>query len=105
MLAMGAFSPLDGFMAREDYRGVVRNMQMKDGTLWPIPITLSISGEESRDLKEGQKVALVDDENGEIMGLMAIQEKYAYDKTEEALEVFRANDDAHPGVKRLYTQG
>jgi sulfate adenylyltransferase len=105
MLAMGAFSPLDGFMARDDYRGVVRNMQMEDGALWPIPITLSISGEASRGLKEGQKAALVDDESGEIMGLMTIQDKYAYDKAEEALEVFRTNDDAHPGVKRLYTQG
>jgi sulfate adenylyltransferase len=105
MLAMGAFSPLDGFMTREDYLGVVRDMEMKDGTLWPIPITLSISSEESQGLKEGQQVALVDDESGEIMGAMTIQEKYTYDKKAEALEIFRTDDSAHPGVERLQTQG
>jgi sulfate adenylyltransferase len=105
MLAMGAFSPLDGFMTQEDYLGVVQNMKMKDGVLWPIPITLSISGEESRDLKEGQEIALVDDESGEIMGTMTVQEKYTYDKQEEARQVFCTDEDAHPGVKRLYTQG
>ena len=105
MLAMGAFSPLDGFMTQEDYLGVVRDMEMKNGVLWPIPITLSISSEESQDLKEGQEVALVDDESGEIMGAMTVQEKFTYDKQEEALQVFRTDDVAHPGVKRLHTQG
>ena len=105
MLAMGAFSPLDGFMTQEDYLGVVRDMEMKDGVLWPIPITLSISGEESRDLKEGQEVALVDGESGEIMGTMAVQEKYTYDRKTEAVQVFGTDDVAHPGVERLHTQG
>jgi sulfate adenylyltransferase len=105
MLAMGAFSPLDGFMNRNDYLGVVKNMEMQDGTLWPIPITLSVSSEESQSLKENQEIALVDGESGEIMGTMTVQEKFPYDKKEEALEVFRTDDDAHPGVQRLYTQG
>ena len=105
MLAMGAFSPLDGFMTQEDYLGVVRDMEMKDGVLWPIPITLSISGEESQDLEEGQEVALADGESGEIMGTMIVQEKFTYDKQEEALQVFGTNDVAHPGVERLHTQG
>jgi sulfate adenylyltransferase len=105
MLAMGAFSPLDGFMNRNDYLGVVKNMEMQDGTLWPIPITLSVSSEESQNLKENQEIALVDDESGEIMGTMTVQEKFTYDKKEEALQVFRTDDIAHPGVERLYTQG
>ncbi|MFN2271874.1 MAG: sulfate adenylyltransferase [Anaerolineae bacterium] len=105
MLAMGAFSPLDGFMTQEDYLGVVRDMEMKDGVLWPIPITLSISGEESQSLKEGQDVALVDSESGEIMGAMTVQEKYTYDRKTEAVQVFGTDDVAHPGVERLYTQG
>jgi sulfate adenylyltransferase len=105
MLAMGAFSPLDGFMTQADYLGVVRDMEMTNGVLWPIPITLSVSGEEAQKLKEGQEVALVDDESGEIVGMMAIQEKYTYDRREEAIQVFRTDDEAHPGVQRLYTQG
>jgi sulfate adenylyltransferase len=80
-------------------------MEMKDGVLWPIPITLSISGEESQGLKEGQEVALVDGESGEILGTMTIQEKYTYDRKTEAVQVFGTDDVAHPGVERLHTQG
>lgn len=105
MLAIGAFSPLDGFMGQADYRGVVRDIKLEDGTLWPIPITLSISSEEARELKEGQEIALVDDATDEIIGIMTIQEKYAYCKEEEAREVFRTDDENHPGVRRLYSQG
>jgi sulfate adenylyltransferase len=105
MMAMGAFSPLSGFMTQDDYKGVVQGMEMADGVLWPIPITLSVSGEEAKDLKEGQEIGLVDDESGELLGQMTIREKYTYDKEEEAVEVFRTNDEAHPGVQRLSTQG
>jgi sulfate adenylyltransferase len=105
MMAMGAFSPLGGFMTQEDYQGVVQDMKMADGVLWPIPITLSVSSEEAKDLEEGQEIGLVDDESGELLGQMAIREKYTYDKEKEAVEVFRTSDEAHPGVQRLYTQG
>ncbi len=58
MLAMGAFSPLQGFMGKEDYRKVVKEMRLKSGLLWPIPITLSVSKEEANRIKEGQLIAL-----------------------------------------------
>jgi sulfate adenylyltransferase len=80
-------------------------MQMADGVLWPIPITLSVSSEEANALQEGQEIGLVDDESGELLGMMTVQEKYAYDKKTEAVEVFGTDDEAHPGVQRLYTQG
>ena len=105
MMAIGAFSPLGGFMTQDDYRGVVQGMEMSDGVLWPIPITLSVSGDEAKALCEGQEIGLVDDESGELLGQMTIREKYTYDKKEEAVEVFRTDDEAHPGVQRLYTQG
>ena len=77
MMAMGAFSPLSGFMTQDDYKGVVQGMEMADGVLWPIPITLSVSGEEAKDLKEGQEIGLVDDESGELLGQMTIREKFS----------------------------
>ena len=105
MLAMGAFSPLKGFMGKDDYNGVVRNMHMKDGTLWPVPITLAVSDAVAAKLKEGKEAALVDDESGELMGSIVISEKYRYDKKEEARNVFKTEDEAHPGVKKLMAQG
>ena len=105
MLAMGAFSPLDGFMMKSDYLGVVRNMELASGVLWPIPVTLAIDKTEAEKLSEGRDVALCDGETGEIMGVLTIAEKYSYDKKEEAEKVFKTTDDKHPGVNRIYTQG
>ena len=104
MLAMGAFSPLDGFMGQADYRGVVKEMRMADGTLWPIPITLAVSQEQADGIAEGGDIALVDEESGEVMATMTVNEKYTYDKAEEARQVYRTEDKAHPGVAKTYAQ-
>jgi sulfate adenylyltransferase len=106
MLATGAFSPLKGFMCRQDYEGVVREMRLKSHLLWPIPITLSVSPEEADTIKEGQNLALVSRGNhNEIMATMMVEDKYSYDKKAEAVGVFGSDDPGHPGVKSLYEQG
>ena len=104
MLGTGAFSPLSGFMGKADYRGAVDEMHMADGTLWPIPITLSDKGA-AAGIKAGTHVALVDDESGELMGSMRVDDIYAYDKQHEAREVFGTDDANHPGVAKVYAQG
>jgi sulfate adenylyltransferase len=105
MLATGAFSPLTGFMLRDEYKSVISEMRMKNGLLWPIPITLSCSKEQAANFKEGQKLALIDPEQNEIMAVMLLQEKYSYDRNFETLNVFGTNDQEHPGVKNVYQQG
>lgn len=105
MLAVGAFSPLDGFMVRRDYEGVVEDMHLSDGTLWPMPITLAVTRAQASELSIGEEIALVDDESGEVMGSMTVEDRYAYDKGREAREVFRTEDAAHPGVAKIYEQG
>jgi sulfate adenylyltransferase len=104
MLAMGAFSPLDGFMREKDYQGVVKDMMMTDGTLWPIPITLSITPEKANSIRLNSEIALVDEESGELMGSMIVEEKYTYDKKLEAKHVFGTEDEKHPGVAKIYEQ-
>jgi sulfate adenylyltransferase len=104
MLGTGAFSPLRGFMCRDDYLGVVRDMHLKDGLLWPIPITLSAKTDGGAEVKPGQEVALVDDDSGELMGCMRIEDRFAYDKKEEAKRVFLTEDEKHPGVAKVYAQ-
>ena len=104
MLAIGAFSPLDGFMTQADYKGVVNDMQMTDGTLWPIPITLSVPKEQAGSLTIGDEIALIDDESDAVMGSMTIKEKFSYDKKHEAKNVFKTDDENHPGVAKIYTQ-
>ncbi|GAB4379278.1 MAG: sulfate adenylyltransferase [Calditrichia bacterium] len=104
MLGIGAFSPLDGFMRQRDYIGVVENMHLFDGTLWPIPITLSVPKELAGEISIGSSLALIDDESEELMGTMVVEEKYEYDKKKEARLVFRTEDEAHPGVAKVYAQ-
>ncbi len=104
MLSMGAFSPLDGFMRQADYTNVVKTMHLENGLMWPIPITLSVTKEQADSIADGSEVALYDDESGELMGLMTVEEKYTYDKKEEAQHVFRTDDEAHPGVAKVYAQ-
>lgn len=106
MMGIGAFTPLDGFMGKADWQGVCDNYTMSNGVFWPIPITLSTSREQAANLKEGQEVALVDTETGELMGSMIVAEKYEYDKVHECKQVFRTDDmEGHPGVQKVMAQG
>jgi sulfate adenylyltransferase len=105
MLGIGAFSPLTGFMGEEDYKGVLEGMKLKSGLLWPIPITLAVSNETARKLKEGQLIALTEPANREIVGLMNVENVFDYDKEFEAKEVFGTTDLNHPGVHKLSQQG
>lgn len=105
MLAMGAFSPLEGFMGKADYQRVVKEMRLRDGLLWPIPITVAVSKEEASKVKEGQKIALVNPEEHELIASMVVEEKFSYDKNWEARQVFGTEDRQHPGVAKIYEQG
>ncbi len=104
MLAIGAYSPLGGFMNHADYVGVVNDMHLSNGLPWSVPITLSTSTEQAAALKEGSQVALVNAE-GTLQAVMTIHEKFGYDKQHEASKVYRTTEDAHPGVNVLYQQG
>jgi len=86
MLAIGAYSPLGGFMKRADYLGVVNDMHLANGLPWTVPITLSTTSEQAATLKEGSQVALLN-EHGTLQAVMTIEEKYGYDKQHEASKV------------------
>jgi sulfate adenylyltransferase len=104
MLAIGAYSPLGGFMNKADYLGSVNNMHLSNGLPWSVPITLSTTSEQAAPLKEGSQIALVDAQ-GTLQAVMTIEEKFGYNKQLEARKVYRTTDEAHPGVKVLYEQG
>ena len=104
MLAIGAYSPLGGFMKRADYLGVVNDMHLANGLPWTVPITLSTTSEQAATLKEGSQVALLN-EHGTLQAVMTIEEKYGYDKQHEASKVYRTTEESHPGVNAMYQQG
>ncbi len=104
MIGNGAFSPLDGFMNRGDYENVVINKRLANGLPWTIPITLAVTADEAESLKQDQEVALIDKFDN-ILAVMSLEDIYKYDKQREAREVYRTDDEAHPGVKNLYRRG
>ncbi|HEU0001812.1 MAG TPA: sulfate adenylyltransferase [Ktedonobacteraceae bacterium] len=104
MMAIGAYSPLSGFMTRADYLGVVDAMHLSNDLPWSVPITLPVGSQQAESLKEGTQVALVN-AHGALQAVMTIEEKFAYDKEHEASKVYRTTEEAHPGVKVLYNQG
>ncbi|GCE19699.1 sulfate adenylyltransferase [Dictyobacter kobayashii] len=104
MLANGAYSPLRGFMTREDYLSVVNTMHLSNSLPWSIPITLAVTAEQAAGVPEGSEVALVNAE-GVLQAVLTVQEKFGYDKALEARQVYRTEDEAHPGVKVVYQQG
>ncbi len=104
MLAIGAYSPLSGFMNRADYLSVVKEMHLSNGLPWSVPITLSAMPSQTDALKLGSQVALMN-EQGTLQAIMTVEEKFDYDKQLEANKVYRTSDEAHPGVKVVYQQG
>ena len=104
MIAIGGFSPLDGFMAKADYDTVVTDMRLASGLPWAIPVTLSVDEAVADSLKVGDLVRL-DDPTGRFVGVLELTEKYTYDKAHEAINVYRTDEDKHPGVKVVYDQG
>jgi sulfate adenylyltransferase len=105
MLGIGAFTPLDGFMDKADWRAVCDGLRLRDGTFWPIPITLSTGREDAARFAEGQEAALADAESGELMAVLTVREKYTIDRVHECKQVFRTADPAHPGVANVMQQG
>ena len=101
LLMNGGFNPLKGFLSEEDYNGVVKEMRLADGSLWPMPINLDISDAFAETVEAGQDIALRDPE-GVILAILSITDKWSPDKSAEANGVFGTDDIAHPAVNYLH---
>ena len=104
MLAIGAYTPLDGFMGSEDWRRCCTDMHTSAGLFWPMPITVSCRDDLAGGIGIGDDVALVDGASREILAIQTVTEKYAIDRALECKEVFRTTDPAHPGVRKVMEQ-
>ncbi len=100
MMGIGGFTPLEGYMGHDDWKGVCQDMKMTDGTFWPIPVTLSYD----EKIDPGAEIALISGETNEIMGTMKVTESYEIDKNFECQHVFATTDDEHPGVQMVKAQ-
>jgi len=101
LLMNGGFNPLKGFLTEADYNGVVNDMRLESGALWPMPINLDVSEKFAEGLEPGTDIALRDQE-GVILAVMSVTDKWVPNKSLEAEKVFGADDLAHPAVNYLH---
>jgi sulfate adenylyltransferase len=99
LIGNGALSPLTGFMTRADYDPVVTSMRLGNGLPWSIPVVLAVDREEAPTA--GTRAALYDGE-GALRGIIEIEDVFEYDRLREAKNVYRTEDEKHPGVAALY---
>jgi len=97
MLAIGGFSPLEGFMSKDDYESVLRQMRLVNGLAWSLPITIAVDEPTAANLRGKPRVALADGA-GTPLAVLALKDVYPCDREHEAQRSFGTKDRSHPGV-------
>jgi sulfate adenylyltransferase len=104
MIAIGGFSPLEGFMTQAEYDSVVKTMHLPNGLVWSVPITLAVTAEEAAPLRDGAEVVLRD-EDKTALAILHLSGRFHPDKAVEVQNVYRTTDEKHPGVAAVYRSG
>src|SRR5439155_24279051 len=95
MLAVGALSPLTGFVGEKDYHSVLEDMHLSNGLVWTIPVTLSVDEDEAKRIGGTSRIALVSD--GRAIAVVDVEQVYRRDREKEAETVIRTTDGEHQG--------
>lgn len=104
LIATGAFSPLTGFMQREDYLAVLRRICLASGEVWTVPITLNVDEDSAARINVGSMVALTE-KDGRILGIMDVSDKYQVDKELEVQLLYHSKRVKQNGMTRLLNKG
>lgn len=100
-IAVGTYSPLQGFMSQEDFLSVLISLRLANGIVWPLPIVLDVSEETADELSIGEVVGLTDEQD-EVMALLHLSEKYRFDKEDTVKKMYGTDCRDHPGVRMVY---
>ncbi|TDO10874.1 sulfate adenylyltransferase [Bacillus subtilis] len=103
LIGIGAYSPIEGFFNEKDYVSVVENMRLSSGVVWSLPITLPVDAQKAAELSVGETVKLTYER--ETYGVIQIEDLYVPDKQKEAVNVYKTDEQEHPGVKKLFSRG
>ena len=99
-LAQGVYSPLEGFMGRNDFRKVLSDMSLESGVVWPVPVVLDIEADRTEEITPGERVGLRGPD-GDPVGMLDVDSVYRYDEVETCTQLFGTTDDDHPGVRAI----
>lgn len=105
MISTGVLSPNEGFMNEKDYTSVLNTGRLKNGVVWPVPLSFAPTGERNQEiiktLKVGQEIALID-ENKDAIAILILNDIFSYDRGFRASKLFGTTDRNHPGVDSIY---
>jgi len=104
-IAVGTFSPLEGFMNKDELESVLRSWRLTNGVVWTMPIVLQTQREKTHNLKMGDDIALVLENSNDIYAILHLEDIYTYDLDKLSSEVFLTNDSSHPGVQLFKRRG
>ena len=105
LLLSGGFSPLRGFMKRDEYDRVRDEMRLSNGSVWPIPITLDVPEAFAKSLKSGSSKVALRDSEGVMLAVLYVEDVWQPDRKAEAQSVFATTSTLHPGVDYLLNKG
>jgi pyruvate kinase len=100
-ISVGTYSPLEGFMGKQDFLSVLTRMRLANNIVWTIPIVLDVSEEKAHELSIGEVVGLTDEQD-EVMALFHLNEKYRFDKEDMVKKMYGTDCRNHPGVRMVY---
>ncbi len=104
-IGIGTYSPLEGFMCKNDYQHVLNEMRLANGTVWTLPIILAVTKEEKERIERRERISIASKQSREIQGVLDVEDIYRFDKSEYARKIFGTEDLKHPGVKMLQDAG
>lgn len=105
MIATGVLSPNEGFMVEEDYISVLTKGRLKNGVVWPVPLSFAPIGDRNKEviktLSVGNEITLAD-EMKEPVAILKLDDIFHYDRDFRAIHLFGTKDRNHPGVDSIY---
>jgi pyruvate kinase len=104
-IAVGAFSPLEGFMCQKDFYSVIKDMRLSNGIVWTLPVVLQVTDAEMHHLRVGDYVGLVFDKDNKMHAILHLEEIYKIDPDKCAKQIYGTLDAAHPGVRAFVERG
>ena len=104
-IAHGVYSPIRGFMTREELESVLDNYRLPGGQVWTMPIVLQGKSQEFAAFQPGQSIRLIDQRTGESTAILHLEDKYEVELEKIAKRWFGTSDVAHPGVAKFLSRG
>ncbi|MBI3766850.1 MAG: sulfate adenylyltransferase [Ignavibacteriales bacterium] len=104
LLAIGAYSPLVGFVGEKEYKSIITQGRLTNGLAWTIPILLLVENDQEEQLRVTDDV-IMRDRDGKNLALLHLDEIFRVDKEELAQRVWQTTGRNHPGVKNLFEEG